>query len=553
MGARKMIKKFKASGTVLCGRAMMAQLASEMVLLKVENPVIVAQDGFKKEAKKAALMFNSGIYESISVVEGDAPAENDFVIMAGGKPLTHFFADDNRYKAWVPLNNSHLQEIGEPVSDFLVIDRAFIKNKTILKNFFEKYANSITEGLIRPLPNINIPPSFTYSCRTSVLIGDTTLEKLPELLDVNSIRRPLLLTDKGIISVGLLKFVTTQIDHYNPVIFSDIPADSNINVVNEISSLYRENECDAIIAFGGGSVLDTGKGVYLNVSLNNSDLLTMVGSGHIPRLKVPFYTIPTTSGTGSEVTKVAVISDPDRGRKLLFNSTNLQPDYALLDSRLTTSLPPHLTSITGVDALTHAVEAYTCLGKNPLSDYMAWTAIELIRDHLVPAVSDPGNLEHRKALALASNLAGQAFSNSMVGMVHSIGHSIGSVCHAPHGSCMSVLLPHALEFNCHAIKPFLGELLQAVAGKVIFDETAEDERPGRMISEIRTLNRILKEKTEGRHPEKLSDIKNREGENLINKEDFQKIAETSMGDASIVYNPVELRVEDVMGVLERSY
>jgi|GEM_PF-292240 len=548
-----MIKTLKPAGTVMFGRAMMAQLGSEMAHLNVEKPVIVAQHGYEKKAMKAASLFNSGHYASIPVVVGDAPEKYDFLIMAGGKVLSDNFAGDSRYKAQVPLNHGHLSEIKEPVADFLVIDSSFIKNKSILNSFFKTYAHSVSDGLISGTLEHPVPESFTYSCKTTVFTGEETLGELPRLLEEKEVKKPLLLTDQGIISVGLLSYVTDELKNYKMEIFSDIPPDSNLDVVNKISSIYLEKDCDAIIAFGGGSVLDTGKGVYLNVASGSSDLISMVGSGRIPRLDIPFYTIPTTAGTGSEVTKVAVISDPVRERKLLFNSTNLQPDYALLDSRLTASLPPHLTSITGMDALTHAIEAYTCIGKNPLSDYMAWSAIELIRDHLVPAVSDPANLIHRKALALASNMAGQAFSNSMVGMVHTVGHSVGAVSHAPHGSCMSVLLPHVLDYNSHKIESLLAELLLAFAGSDIYEQTAAEDRSSKMIAEIRKINQILKERTEGRHPENLSDMKNRDGEALVSKEDFSRIAETSMGDASIVYNPVEIRFDDVIELLEKSY
>lgn len=548
-----MIRTFKASGTILYGRAMMAQLASEMSHLRVKNPVIVTEQKFRRKALKAAALFNSGHFGSVRLVEGEAPEDSDFLILAGGNVLSDHYDTDKRYKARIPLHVSHLLEIREPVSDYLVIDSSLIKNKARISDFFKSMAYSISDGMIETPIDHSLPKAFSYSCKTAVLSGSSSLGELPRLLNLKKVARPLLLTDKGIIAAGLLKYISDELDYITPVLFSEIPPDSNIDVVNRISSLYHKEKCDAIISFGGGSVLDTGKGVYLNVSMASSDIQTMAGSGHIPRLNIPFYAVPTTSGTGSEVTKVAVISDPAGMRKLLFNSTNLQPDYALLDSRLTLTLPPHLTSITGMDALTHAVEAYTCLGKNPLSDQMAWTAIELIQKHLIPSVQNPGDIEHRQALAIASNMAGQAFSNSMVGMVHTIGHSVGAVCHAAHGSCMSVLLPHGLEYNFIKIESLLSELLLAFAGKKTFDETAEEDRAGLTISIIRRMNRDLKEMTGGRHPELLSDLRNREGQPLVLREHFPRIAETSLGDASIVYNPVELRFDDIMGVLERSY
>jgi alcohol dehydrogenase len=363
----------------------------------------------------------------------------------------------------------------------------------------------------------------------------------------------LILTDKGIAAAGLLERLIGVLGHKDYVVFDAIPPDSNSLVVNEISTLYRTHNRDGLIALGGGSVLDTGKGVYLNVSVGSEDMADWAGSGRIPSMSTPFITVPTTSGTGSEVTKVAVIADDARARKILYVSGHLQPDYGILDSSLTASLPPFLTSITGMDALSHAVEAYTCLGKNPLSDQMAWGAIELIRDHLIPAVDEPDNREHRLQLAMASSMAGQAFSNSMVGMVHTIGHSVGAICHVPHGSCMSILLPHALEYNFARIKELLSELYGALAGADAAGRRADEENALKTIEIIRDMNRILREKTGERHPEKFSQVLSREGVPLVQKEQFPLIARTALGDASIVYNPEELRYEDILSVLEKSY
>jgi len=548
-----MNKVFKPAGTVLFGRAMLAQLASEMALLNVKYPVVVTLPDTMKKAVRAAGKLAPGFISSLPVTSGDPPEECDFLILAGGRALADRYAVDSRPKALVPLTDRHLAEIDGPVSDFLVADSGFIRDRKIMETFLRNYAFAVSDGLAQIPGNLKIPPAFTYSCRTAVHSGDEALSELPRLLREQGVTRPLVLTDKGIVAVGLLEKLTEVTGGFDIEVFDDIPPDSNSRVVNRISRLYREKDRDGLIAFGGGSVLDTGKGVYLNVSLQADDLGEWAGSNRIPRLTTPFIAVPTTSGTGSEVTKAAVISDEDRGRKVLFISSNLQPDHGILDSRLTASLPPHLTSITGMDALSHAVEAFTCLGKNPLSDQMAWKAVELIRDHLLPCMDDPQDLEHRRGLALASNLAGQAFSNSMVGMVHTVGHSVGGVCHVPHGSCMSILLPPSLEYNYEKIEPLLAELLPALAGQETADATAAPEKARKAIETIREMNRILKEKTGGRHPERFSEVVTREGKPLVEKSDFQEIARTALGDGSIVYNPEELRFEDILRVLEECY
>jgi len=546
-------KEFRPAGTVLYGKAMKAQLASELVHLGVKNPVVVTDPSSMKAAARAARHLLPGFMPSIRVTAGNPPPESDFLILAGGKSLALRFAADPRPRALVPLSGMQLSGVNEPVSDILVIDTLFIKNKAHIEGFFRTYAASMTGGMAVHPVRMTIPGAFSYSCRTSVLSGHGSLSALPPLLMEKGVCRPLILTDKGIAAAGLLEKLLEELGEGDYEVFDAIPPDSNSRIVNEISALYREKNRDGLIALGGGSVLDTGKGVYLNVSVGADDLSEWAGSGRIPRLHTPFFTIPTTSGTGSEVTKAAVIADEKQGRKILYISPHLQPDYGILDSSLTLSLPPFLTSITGMDALSHAVEAYTCIGKNPLSDHMAWTAIELIRDHLIPAVEDPSNREHRLQLALASSLAGQAFSNSMVGMVHTIGHSVGAVCHVPHGSCMSILLPHALEYNFSLIEPLLAELYPALAGHDRALNSAEEDKARLSIQIIREMNSTLREKTGGRHPENFSQVLNREGEALVQKEDFPLIARTALGDASIVYNPEELGYKDIMDVLEKSY
>ena len=547
------MKTMNPAGTLLFGRAMLAQLAHEMDLLGVKNPVMLTNRKSRKKAAAAAAAVvpgaSDGLYLSTS-----APSESaDFLILAGGPDLAAEYADDPRPKARIILSDEELGSVKGPAAEITVADDKFLGKKKNAPDFMRSFAAGISGGLAAHPGGITVPAAFSYSCRTGVIAGDSALDELPRLLEEAGVKRPFILTDKGIIAVGLFSIMEDVLGDMEYEVFDDIPPDSSSRVVNEISGLYNSRGCDGIIALGGGSVLDTGKGVFLNVSLGEDDLTALAGSNRIPQLGTPFIAIPTTSGTGSEVTKVAVVSDAVRHRKILYVSSNLQPDWGILDSRLTASLPPHLTSITGMDALSHAVEAYTCLGKNPISDQMAWTAIELIRDNLIPVMTDPGNIEMRRNLALASNMAGQAFSNSMVGMVHTIGHSVGAVSHAPHGSCMSVLLPTALEYNYPEIKHLLSELLPALAGEDAAAAVPDEKKAKAAIEQIRVMNRRLKELTGGRHPEGLSEILGRNGEPLVSEADFNLIAETSLGDASIIYNPVELRMNDVLEVLKDSF
>lgn len=548
-----MTKTFRPAGTLLYGRAMAAQLAHEMHLLEVRNPVMVSCKSHLRRARKAAAMLAPGFAGGIRITVSDDTAGADFLILAGGQKIADSYVSDERPKALLILGKEDLKAFEYPSTELTVVDSAFNRGGDEVVMFMRKFAAAITGGTASHPGQLRLPAAFDYSCRTAVYAGDEAIRALPALLEDAGVKHPMILTDKGIAAVGLLDMVLSVIDGTDTVVFDAIPPDSSSKVVNEISRIYTEKNRDGLIALGGGSVLDTGKGVYLNVSMGTDDLLTLAGSGRIPKLNTAFIAVPTTSGTGSEVTKVAVVNDEERKRKILYVSPNLQPDAGILDSRLTASLPPHLTSITGMDTLSHAVEAYTCLGKNPISDQMAWAAIELIRDNLIPVVSEPENLTLRRNLAVASNLAGQAFSNSMVGMVHTIGHSVGAICHAPHGSCMSVLLPYALEYNLPEIRPLLEQLLPAIAGEKYAEAVPKQKRAEEAIESIRRMNLKLRELTAGRHPVGLSDIKGRNGEPLVQKTHFQMIAETSLGDASIVYNPVELRIPDIMKVLNKSY
>lgn len=540
---------FLPGGTLLFGRAMLAQLPHELDLIGAVSPVMLCARENRRRAVKAAAL--TGLKYRVST--GKIPEGCDCLMLAGSRSFIERYADDPRARIWITLSEEDLLSFEKPLTDFIVADTALIGRGESAEQFLEKYALAISDGLAGHPGGIKVPSAFVYSNRTMVFYGNGAVMKLSYRLDEMAVKHPLILTDKGIRAAGLLKNVEDVLEAYDLMIFDDIPADSSSETVNAISRIYREHGRDGIIAFGGGSVLDTGKGVYMNISLGGEDLGSYAGSNRLPEMHTPFIAVPTTSGTGSEVTKVAVVRDTERERKILYVSPKLQPDFAILDSRLTTALPPHLTSITGMDALSHAVEAYTCLGKNPVSDQMAWKAIELIRDSLIPVMSSPEDTELRLNLALASCLAGQAFSNSMVGMVHTIGHSVGAVCHAPHGSCMAVLLPAALEYNYPEIRILLEELLPAVAGPDAAESVPPDERARAAIEAVRRMNSQLKELTGGRHPCGLGDITGRDGNPLVKRSDFKLIAETSLGDASIVYNPVELRLPDIHQVLEQSY
>ncbi len=402
---------------------------------------------------------------------------------------------------------------------------------------------------------MDMPAYFEYGCGVEIVAGHDVLESIPDLLDRLGAQRPLIVTDKGVAAAGLVDVMTAAIGERMTVggIADNVPVDSSITTVAELAAAYRRQACDALIAVGGGSVLDTAKGVNILVSEDSDDLKAFSGSGTVKRPLRPLLAVPTTSGTGSETTLAAVIKDESRHRKLTFGSPFLIPDAAVLDSRMTLTLPPAITAATAMDALTHAVEAYTCLAKNPLSDVGALTAIKLISRHLPRVMDAPDDRDGRLALALAATIAGMAFGNSLVGMVHTIGHALGAVCGVPHGNCMAMLLPYGLEYNLHKNGHLTAEILASLADEETFTRTPREARADVVIRMIRALNENLHQACAGRHPRFLSEVRNARGEAAVPADALPQVARAALDDGMVLFNPEDLDYEDFLMVLEHAW
>ena len=402
---------------------------------------------------------------------------------------------------------------------------------------------------------MEMPAYFEYGCGVEIVAGHDVLESIPDILDRLGAERPLIVTDRGVSDAGLVDILTTAIGGRIAIggIEDNVPVDSSIKTVADLSALYRRKACDALIAIGGGSVLDTAKGVNILVSEDSEDLKAFCGSGTIKHPLRPLLAVPTTSGTGSETTLAAVIKDEAHHRKLTFGSPFLIPDAAVLDSRMTLTLPPVITAATAMDALTHAIEAYTCLAKNPLSDVGALTAIKLISRHLPRVMGAPDDADGRLALALAATIAGMAFGNSLVGMVHTIGHALGAVCGVPHGNCMAMLLPYGLEYNFHKNGHLTAEILAALADEETYARTPQKDRADTVIRLIRELNEKLHERCEGRHPRFLKEVRNARGEAAVPADALPRIARAALDDGMVLFNPEDLDFDDFLMVLEHAW
>ncbi len=391
-------------------------------------------------------------------------------------------------------------------------------------------------------------PYYEFFCPVKVIAGHAALEHIPFELSTLGAKRPLIITDKGVRSNNLLAPIEAAFENTDVeigFIFDDVPPDSSLETVRKAAELYRQHNCDAILAVGGGSVIDTSKATNILVSEGGNDLLKYSGAHNLPKPLKPFFVIPTTSGTGSEVTMVAVVSDTEKNLKMPFASYYLMPHAAILDPRMTQTLPPHLTAMTAMDAMTHAVEAYTCMAANPISDAYATAAVKKVSENLFKVLDNPTDAQGRLELAQASTMAGIAFSNSMVGLVHSLGHALGAVAHLPHGLCMNLFLPYVLEYNKAVNGDKIADLLLPLAGADIFAQTPAHLRADKAIASIAAMRDRIYALT--KLPRTLSET------GKVNEAQFDEIAEKALNDGSIIYNPKEATLEDLKSILKKAW
>lgn len=388
---------------------------------------------------------------------------------------------------------------------------------------------------------------YEFFAPVKILSGEKALENLPNEIRFLNCSKPLILTDKDLRKAGVFDIVIEALKEQkidNIVVFDEIPPDSDTEVCKQIAKMYNQNQRDIIVAVGGGSVIDTAKGVNIIVSENLQELRDVIGANILRKPLKPLIVIPTTSGTGSEATCAAVIKDRSRDIKMLFVSPYLIPNTAILDLRMTVTLPPLLTAATAMDALTHAIEAYISLQKNPISDTFAWKAVETIAKFLPLVLENPKNNVGRLALANASLMAGIAFSNAMVGLVHAIGHAVGAVANVHHGICMNILLPHVLEFNFEKINKELGELLLPLAGEEIYIATPSEQRGFKSIEILYNLREKIKVN---------SGIPNRLSEAGVSRSQFDTIAEIALRDGSLTFNVKDASYQDIISILEKAF
>lgn len=316
-------------------------------------------------------------------------------------------------------------------------------------------------------------------------------EELPDTLKQHKIKKILIVTDPGIVACGLMTKITSVLakEKISYSVYDQTSANPTVRNVEEALALYQKEHCKALLAIGGGSAMDCAKALGARIACPKKTLGRLKGTLHVLHRIPLLITVPTTAGTGSENTLAAVITDSEKKHKYVLNDFVLIPRYAILDAELTYSLSPHLTATTGMDALTHAVEAYIGRSTTKETREKALLAVKTIYQNIETAYHDGHNHAAREQMLNAAYLAGFAFSRSYVGYVHAVAHSLGGQYNIPHGLANAVLLPEVLESYGSCIHKKL-HMLGCAAG-VCTEQDSIKAGAGKFIASIRTLNKSM--------------------------------------------------------------
>lgn len=367
--------------------------------------------------------------------------------------------------------------------------------------------------------------------------GAGSVKELPALVKSEGLSNVLVVTDKGLMGLGLLNplFEALEAEGIKYSVFDGVQPNPTIYNVEDALKMYKENGCEGFIAFGGGSPMDCAKVTAARVVKPKQTPSDMRGVLKILKKLPPFFAVPTTAGTGSECTIAAVISNPDTHEKNSIMDPVLRPKYAILDPELTVGLPPHITSTTGMDALTHAVEAYIGKSNTKQTEKDAIIATKLIFENIETAYKDGKNIEARENMLVASFHAGLAFTRAYVGYVHAIAHNLGGMYGIPHGLANAVILPYVLDYFGESAYKRLAELAD-VAG-VSGAAQGERDKAKNFIAAIRKLNESMG------IPDKFEQIKD---------EDIQLIAERALMEGNPLYPvPKIMDLEDCKALIKK--
>lgn len=366
--------------------------------------------------------------------------------------------------------------------------------------------------------------------------GAGSVKQLPKLIKDKGLTNVLVVTDKGLMGLGLLNslFESLEAEGIRYSVFDSVQPNPTIYNVEDALKMYKENNCEGFIAFGGGSPMDCAKVAAARVVKPNQTPSDMRGVLKILKKLPPFFAVPTTAGTGSECTIAAVISNPDTHEKNSIMDPVLRPKYAILDPELTVGLPPHITSTTGMDALTHAVEAYIGHSNTKGTIAAAEKATKMIFENILKVYENGKDIQARENMLEASYLAGIAFTRAYVGYVHAIAHNLGGMYGTPHGLANAVVLPYVLDFYGETAYKPLAKLAD-IAG-LETSGLSEEKKAKLFIEKIREFNRVLN------IPEHLE----------IFEKDVPVIAQRASREGNPLYPvPKIMDVDDLMKVIRK--
>ena len=348
-----------------------------------------------------------------------------------------------------------------------------------------------TKALSAAMRGAGLAVRFLPIPQPTILVGPGASGRLGQTIAGFGHSKILIVTDSIISKLGLLDDLTNALTAGGAeyVVFDAITPDAPIPLIEEGIEFYCAHGCDAIVACGGGSSMDASTAIAAAVANPGKSLRELAGYFKGLNTPVKIYAVPTTAGTGSEVTVAAVISDPESHTKMVIVDTRLVPKMAALDPCLMTGLPPHITAATGIDALTHAIEAFVGHWASSSTDDMALSAVGLIFDNLRVAYSDGKNLAAREKMSLAATYAGFAFTRANVGYVHAIAHQFGGRYHTPHGLANAIMLPLVLKYSLPAITDRLA--LLAVRAKLGRENEGEDALAQKFLDAVDQLNHDL--------------------------------------------------------------
>lgn len=369
--------------------------------------------------------------------------------------------------------------------------------------------------------------------------GPGARKVLPEVVQRLNKAKALVVTDKGLIQFGVAKMVTDVLDEaaISYDIFSDVKPNPTVSNVKAGIESFKKAGADFIIAIGGGSAMDTAKGI--GIVINNpefDDIVSLEGCAPTKNKSVPIVALPTTAGTAAETTINYVIIDENKQKKMVCVDPNDIPAVAIIDAELMYSLPKGLTAATGMDALTHAIEGYITKGAWEMSDMFEIEAVRMIARYLPVAVNEPSNPEGRNGMAVAQYIAGMAFSNVGLGLVHGMAHPMGSLFDVPHGVANALLLPTIMEFNMPACLDKYPEIAKAMG--VDTSGMSKKEAAQAAVDAVRNLA------VKVGIPQHLSELG-------ISSADIPALAEQAISDVCTPGNPREVTLDDIKALYEK--